>query len=74
MEVNIHEAYHFSRLVERVALYEGVMIARAGEPIAKLVPLAKQPTRRTLGSAEGDFTVPGDFNGPMPKEIEDLFW
>ncbi len=30
--------------------------------------------RRILGSAKGKFTVPDDFNDPLPKEIEDLFW
>ncbi|MGA8137343.1 MAG: hypothetical protein WCA48_24795 [Pseudomonas gingeri] len=30
--------------------------------------------RRVLGSAKGEFTVPDDFNDPLPKEIEDLFW
>ncbi len=29
---------------------------------------------RILGSAKGQFTVPDDFNDPLPKEIEDLFW
>jgi len=29
---------------------------------------------RVLGSAKGEFTVPDDFNDPLPKEIEDLFW
>jgi hypothetical protein len=29
---------------------------------------------RPLGSAKGEFTVPDDFNNPLPKEIEDLFW
>ncbi|MFZ0309149.1 MAG: hypothetical protein WAL89_13335 [Candidatus Sulfotelmatobacter sp.] len=29
---------------------------------------------RILGSAEGEFVVPDDFNDPLPKEIEDLFW
>jgi hypothetical protein len=29
---------------------------------------------RVLGSATGEFTVPDDFNDPLPKEIEDLFW
>jgi hypothetical protein len=29
---------------------------------------------RWLGSAKGEFTVPDDFNDPLPKEIEDLFW
>jgi prevent-host-death family protein len=74
MEVNIHEAKtHFSRLLERVALGEEVIIAKAGRPVAKLVPL-DEPKRRFLGSAKGEFTVPDDFNDPLPKEIEDLFW
>ena len=29
---------------------------------------------RVLGSAKGEFTVPDDFNDPLPKEIDDLFW
>jgi hypothetical protein len=29
---------------------------------------------RSLGSAKGEFIVPDDFNDPLPKEIEDLFW
>ena len=75
MEVNIHEAKtHLSRLLERVALGEEVVIAKAGKPVAKLVPLDEQPRMRVLGSAKGEFTVPDDFNDPLPKEIEDLFW
>ena len=31
-------------------------------------------TARSGGSAKGEFTVPDDFNDPLPKEIEDLFW
>jgi len=75
MEVNIHEAKtHLSRLLERVALGEEVIIAKAGTPVAKLVPLDARPKKRRLGSAKGEFTVPDDFNDPLPKEIEDLFW
>jgi prevent-host-death family protein len=75
MEVNIHEAKtHLSRLLERVAIGEEVIIAKAGKPVAKLVPFEKQPKKRILGSAKGEFTVPDDFNDPLPKEIEDLFW
>ena len=75
MEVNIHEAKtHLSRLLERVALGEEVVIAKAGKPVAKLVPLDEQPRMRVLGSAKSEFTVPDDFNEPLPKEIEDLFW
>jgi prevent-host-death family protein len=75
MEVNVHEAKtHLSRLLERVAMGEEIIIAKAGKPVAKLVPLDGQPKRRQLGSAKGDFTVPDDFNDPLSKEIEDLFW
>jgi prevent-host-death family protein len=75
MEVNIHEAKtHLSRLLERVAIGEEVIIAKAGKPVAKLVPIKSSRPRFKLGSAEGQFVVPDDFNEPLPKEIEDLFW
>ena len=75
MEVNIHEAKtHLSRLLERVAMGEEVIIAKAGKPVAKLVPVSRHPKKRMLGSATGEFVVPDDFNDPLPKEIEDLFW
>jgi prevent-host-death family protein len=75
MEVNIHEAKtHLSRLLERVALGEEIIIAKAGKPVAKLVRLDDQSKSRVLGSAKGEFTVPDDFSDPLPKEIEDLFW
>jgi prevent-host-death family protein len=75
MEVNIHEAKtHLSRLLKRVAMGEEVIIAKAGTPVAKLVPVRDRPKSRTLGSAKGEFTVPDDFNDPLPKEIEDLFY
>jgi len=48
-----------------------------GEPVAKLVlilPTEQKPRKRQLGSAKGQFTVPDDFNDPLPKEIEDCFW
>jgi prevent-host-death family protein len=75
MEVNIHQAKtHLSRLLERVALGEEVIIAKAGTPVAKLVPITSERPRFKLGSAKGQFVVPDDFNDPLPKEIEDLFW
>lgn len=75
MKVNVHEAKtHLSRLLERVALGEEVVIAKAGKPVAKLVPVSTKPKKRILGSAKGEFVVPDDFNAPLPKEIEDLFY
>jgi prevent-host-death family protein len=74
MEVNIHEAKtHLSKLLERVALGEEVIIAKAGAPVAKLVPFNPQPKIRVFGSARGEFTVPDDFN-QSDSEIEDLFF
>jgi prevent-host-death family protein len=75
MEVNVHEAKtHLSKLLERVALGEEVIIAKAGKPVAKLVPIPSERPRFKLGSARGEFVVPDDFNDPLPKEIEDLFY
>jgi prevent-host-death family protein len=75
MEVNVHEAKtHLSKLLERVAVGEEVIIAKAGKPVAKLVPIDVRPKNRILGSAKGEFVVPDDFNDPLPKEIEDLFY
>lgn len=73
MEVNIHEAKtHLSKLLERVALGEEVIIAKAGKPVARLVSV-HQPKTRIFGSAKGEFTVPDDFNEPDP-EMEKLFY
>jgi prevent-host-death family protein len=73
MEVNVHEAKtHLSKLLEKVALGEEVIIAKAGTPVARLVPFDLQPRTRTFGSAKGEFSVPDDFNAPDP-EIEALF-
>jgi prevent-host-death family protein len=72
MEVNVHEAKtHLSKLLERVALGEEVVIAKAGTPVAKLVPV-RQSKKRVFGSARGEFTVPDDFN-EADAEIEKLF-
>ena len=75
MEVNIHEAKtHLSKLLERVSMGEEVVIARAGTPVAKLVPVKSGKPKFKFGCAKGDFVVPEDFNDPLPKEIEDLFY
>ena len=73
MEVNVHEAKtHLSKLLERVAVGEEVVIAKAGTPVAKLVPVKPQKLR-VFGSAKGEFTVPDNFNDP-DTEVEALFY
>jgi len=70
MDVNIHQAKtHLSGLLERVALGEEVTIAKAGKPIARVVPIRQPRVKRVLGTAKGDFRVPDDFDAPLPEEI-----
>jgi prevent-host-death family protein len=71
--VNVHEAKtHFSRLLRRVAAGEEIVITRAGEPVARLVPL-EQPRQRELGRDRGVFEVPEDFDAPLPEEVVRAF-
>jgi len=75
--MNIHEAKtHFSRLVDRAENGETVIIARAGKPVAKIVPLEKPvvDTSKRLGGLEGRFVIPDDFKGFMKDEIEEMFY
>ena len=66
--VDIHEAKtHFSKLLGRVALGEEIIIAKAGEPVAHLVPLT-QKRARTPGGAEG-LHMPNTFFEPLPEDI-----
>ena len=68
--VNIHEAKTgLSKLVERAEAGEEVIIARAGKPAAKLVPLTRLRGRRRLGLLDGKFRIPEDFNKPLPESV-----
>lgn len=69
--VNIHQAKtNLSRLLSRVELGEEIVISNRGIPIAKLVPFRTSLDRRSsLGQDRGMFTVPDDFNVPLPEDI-----
>lgn len=70
MQVNIHEAKtQLSRLLERVARGEDVVIARDGVPVARLVPYPAQEGRRLFGQDAGLFAVPEDFDAPLPPSV-----
>jgi prevent-host-death family protein len=74
MEVNIHEAKtHLSRLLQRVAAGEEVVIANAGEPVARLVAYSKPAKRRPLGTDRGKFVLPDDFDAPLSEDLLDAF-
>ncbi len=71
MPVNIHEAKtNFSKLIERVLGGEEIVIAKAGKPVAKLIPIAPKPARRTPGSARGQVWIGPDFDAPLPEFAE----
>lgn len=71
--VNIHQAKtHLSQLLRRVASGEEITISNAGKPVARLVPIAGSGRRR-LGTDEGAFKVPDDFNDPLPAGLQDSF-
>jgi prevent-host-death family protein len=74
--VNIHEAKtHLSRLIERAARGEGFIIAKAGKPLVKVVPLDARdaPPARRLGFLTGEIDVPDDFDRMGQEEIERQF-
>jgi len=72
--VNTHEAKtQLSRLLRRVAAGEEIVIANRGVPVARLIPVAQEKTKRVLGIFRGQFIVPDDFDAPLPEELLDLF-
>jgi prevent-host-death family protein len=72
--VNIHHAKtHLSRLVDEAAQGREIIIARAGKPVARLVPLSEGPRKKTFGLLKGRVRIPADFNAPLPDTVLDLF-
>jgi prevent-host-death family protein len=74
--VNIHEAKtHLSRLVDRAANGEAFIIAKAGKPLVKVVPLDGPAEGRTsrIGFLDGLIDVPDDFKSIGAEEIEEMF-
>ena len=72
--VNIHNAKtHLSKLVDRAAAGSEIVIAKAGKPVARLVPLAVANRPRKLGALKGKIKVPDDFDAPLPAEALDAF-
>lgn len=72
--LNLYEAKtHLSDLVERAARGEEIVIAKAGTPMARLVPLPapERPVRRKPGMWKGKIWVADDFDDPLPPDIQD---
>ena len=74
--LNLYEAKtHLSDLVERAARGEEIVIAKAGTPMARLVPIAEpeRPVLRKPGMWKGKIWVANDFDDPLPPEIQMYF-
>ena len=69
--VNIHAAKtHLSQLLEEAAAGEEIIIAKAGKPLARLVPLEKkEDVESTLGMWKGKLWMSDDFDAPLPPDI-----
>jgi prevent-host-death family protein len=74
--VNMHEAKtHLSRLVDRAAKGEPFIIARAGKPLVKVVPLDAPPEQKPKRfDFMPDLNVPDDFDTMFQEEIEKMFY
>jgi prevent-host-death family protein len=73
--INVHEAKtHLSRLLERAEAGEEIVIARAGRPVARLVPYANDRPKRVFGRLRGQIVIHDDFdvdNEEIAREFEE---
>ncbi len=68
--VNLYDAKtHLSKLVERAAAGEEITIAKAGRPLARLMPLARRTGPRPLGLLAGEVVVGPGFDDPLPADM-----
>ena len=73
-KVNIHDAKtNLSSLIAQVEAGDEIVIARAGKPVARLVPIRKSAKisarRKVAGSLKGKIRIGPDFDDPLPDDI-----
>ena len=75
MQINIYEAKtQLSQLVDAAHRGETIIIAEAGTPMAKLVPLSHGPKRKIqFGLMKGAIEIADDFDAPLPDDLQALF-
>ncbi len=71
---NLYEAKtHLSHLVDRAAKGEEIVIAKAGKPLAKLVPMPKAKEKRKPGGWKGKISIADNFDDTLPADIQSAF-
>lgn len=73
--VNIHEAKtHFSKLLARVSAGEEIIIAKAGKPVARLLPIVLASSKKRVpGIDKGKIWMAKDFNVMSKRELDDWY-
>lgn len=73
-QVNIREAKtQLTSLLRRVMLGEEIVMAKAGKPVAKIIPYGEPPAERVPGRDRGLFVVPEDFDAALPNDVRRTF-
>jgi prevent-host-death family protein len=69
-QINLHAAKtSLSRLVDDAVAGQDIVIAKAGKPMVRLVPVARESARRGFGADKGKIRVSDDFDAPMPPDV-----
>lgn len=72
--INVHSAKtHFSSLLAEVEAGEEIIIAKAGKPVARLMPLQKNDFRRSFGALKSHIHMKDNFDDPLPPEMAKAF-
>ena len=70
-QVNIHEAKtNLSRLIQRAINGEEIIIAKAGKPVIRMVPVSVDVEKKRIpGTANGQVEIAPDFDDPLPPDL-----
>jgi prevent-host-death family protein len=75
MQVNLHDAkIHLSRYVDQALAGEEVVIARAGKPLVRLMPVETKPAPRVGGFLRGQAVLTADLKADFKDDIEKMFY
>lgn len=68
--INLYEAKtHLSKLIDRAARGEDIVIARGGRPVARLTRLEEPAPRIRFGTLRGEIRYTDDFDAPLPEDL-----